>query len=88
MLNCFSFLFVCLFVFPGGIVCFTMNAAQFDLPQDSFRLKCEELITSGKWKIMSQGITSLDTGKENDNKYDESLSRESYVLIFMVIDNF
>lgn len=78
----------CLFVFSGGIVCFTMNAAQFDLPHDSFRLKCEELITSGKWKIMSQGITSLDTGKENDNKYDESPSRESYVLVFMVIDNF
>lgn len=73
---------------PGGIVCFTMNAAQFDLPHDSFRLKCEELITSGKWKIMSQGITSLDTGEENVNKYDESLSSESYVLVFMVIDNF
>ena len=82
------FVVVCLFVFSGGIVCFTMNAAQFDLPHDSFRLKCEELITSGKWKIMSQGITSLDTGKENDNKYDESPSRESYVLVFMVIDNF
>lgn len=65
-----------------------MNAAQFDLPHDSYRLKCEELITSGKWKIMSQGMTSLDTGKENDNKYDESLSSESYVLVFMVIDNF
>lgn len=65
-----------------------MNAAQFDLPHDSFRLKCEELITGGKWKIMSQGITSLDTGKENDNNYDESPSRESYVLVFMVIDNF
>ena len=79
---------ICLFVFSGGIVCFTMNAAQFDLPHDSFRLKCEELITSGKWKIMSQGITSLDTGEENDNKYDESVSSESYVLVFMVIDNF
>ena len=82
------FVVVCLFVFSGGIVCFTMNTAQFDLPHDSFRLKCEELITSGKWKIMSQGITSLDTGEENDNKYDESLSSESYVLVFMVIDNF
>ena len=37
---------------------------------------------------MSQGITSLDTGEENDNKYDESVSSESYVLVFMVIDNF
>lgn len=74
---------------PGGIVCFTINAAQFDSAHNSYKLKCEELITSEKWKLISQGITSLEARKDNNNtECDEHLPGDSYVLIFMVIDNY
>lgn len=73
---------------PGGIVCFTMNAAQFDSAHNSYRLKCEKLVISGKWKLISQGITTHQEDKENNNKYDEKLSGDCYVLVFMVIDNY
>lgn len=70
---------------PGGIVCFTMNTAQFDSAHDSYRLKCEELITNGKWKLISKGIISHEG---ENNKYDENLAGDCYVLVFMVIDNY
>lgn len=65
-----------------------MNASQFDSAHNSYRLKCEELITSGKWKLISQGITSHEAEKENYNKYDERLPGDSYVLVFVVIDHY
>ena len=75
----------CRIFFKGGIVCFTMNAAQFDSAHNSYRLKCEQLVNNGKWKPISQGITchELEGRKDNNNKYDE----DCYVLVFMVIDN-
>ncbi|XP_078376116.1 malonyl-[acyl-carrier protein] O-methyltransferase-like isoform X2 [Oculina patagonica] len=75
---------------PGGIVCFTMNAAQFDSAHNIYRLKCEELVTKRKWKLISQGITSqyYEPEKDNNNRYDETLPADSYVLVFMVIDNY
>lgn len=67
-----------------------MNAAQFDSAHNSYRLKCEELVTNGKWKLTSQGVTSqyLEPAKDSNNKYDETLSADSYVLVFVVIDNY
>lgn len=67
-----------------------MNAAQFDSAHNIYRLKCEELVTKGKWKLISQGITSqyYEPEKDNNNKYDETLPADSYVLVFMVIDNY
>ena len=64
-----------------------MNTAQFDSAHNSYRLKCEELIASGKWKLISKGIVSHEGEKEN-NKYEENLSGDCYVLVFMVIDNY
>ena len=67
-----------------------MNAVQFDGAHDSYRLKCEELAAKGKWKLISQGITSqyYEPEQDNNHKYDETLPADSYVLVFMVIDNY
>lgn len=76
---------------PGGIVCFTMNAVQFDNAHNSFRLKCEDFISKRKWKLISQGITSQPQDPEKDNnnhQYGERNSTDSYVLVFVVIDNY
>lgn len=72
----------------GGIVCFTMDATQFDSANNSYRLKCDELIVSGKWKLISQGITTNQEDKENNSTYDTKLPEDCYVLVFMVIDNY
>ena len=66
-----------------------MNAAQFDSAHNSYRLKCEEFIAKRKWKLISQGIASQyhETDKDNNLKYDETDSSDSYVLVFVVIDN-
>lgn len=73
----------------GGIVCFTINAAQFDDVHNSYRLKCEELVAKGKWKLVSQGITSQYYESENDSNqsFGETLTDDIYVLVFVVIDN-
>lgn len=73
----------------GGIVCFTINAAQFDDVHNSYRLKCEELVAKGKWKLVSQGITSQYHESENDNNqnFGETLTDDIYVLVFVVIEN-
>lgn len=73
----------------GGIVCFTINAAQFDDVHNSYRLKCEELVAKGKWKLVSQGITSQYYESENDGNqnFGETLTDDIYVLVFVVIDN-
>lgn len=78
--------FVCV---SGGIVCFTMDAAQFDDAHNSYRLKCEELVAKGKWKLVSQGITSQYFEPENDSNHNfgETLPDDIYVLVFVVIDN-
>lgn len=67
-----------------------MNAAQFDSDHNSYRLKCEEFVTKGKWKLISQGITSqyYEPEKDNNNQYDETIPADSYVLVFVVIDNY
>lgn len=75
----------------GGIVCFTMNAAQFDSAHNSFRLKCEDFISKRKWKLISQGITSQPQDSEKDNNNHQCAERnssDSYVLVFVVIDNY
>jgi len=64
-----------------------MNSAQFDSADNRYRLKCEEMISSGKWKLISQGITSHEAEKDNNNRHYENLPGDSYVLVFMVIDN-
>ena len=73
----------------GGIVCFTMDAAQFDDVHNSYRLKCEELVAKGKWKLISQGITSqyYETGNDNNQNFGKALPDDIYVLVFVVIDN-
>ena len=73
----------------GGIVCFTMDAAQFDDTQNSYRLKCEELVAKGKWKLVSQGITSQYGEPQNDSNHNfgKTLPDDIYVLVFVVIDN-
>ena len=73
----------------GGIVCFTMDAAQFDDVHNSYRLKCEELVAKEKWKLISQGITSQYYETENDNNqnFGKTLPDDIYVLVFVVIDN-
>lgn len=73
----------------GGIVCFTINAAQFDDVHNSYRLKCEEFVAKGKWKLVSQGITSQYYESENDSNqsFGETLTDDIYVLVFVVIDN-
>lgn len=76
---------------PGGIVCFTMNAALFDSAHNSFRLKCEDFISKRKWKLISQGITSQPQDSEKDNNNHQRAERnssDSYVLVFVVIDNY
>lgn len=65
-----------------------MNSAQFDSADNRYRLKSEEMISNGKWKLISQGITSHEAEKDNNNRHDENLPGESYVLVFMVIDNY
>ena len=66
-----------------------MDAAQFDDAQNSYRLKCEELVAKGKWKLVSQGITSQYYEPENDSNHNfsETLPEDIYVLEFVVIDN-
>ena len=45
----------------GGIVCFTINAAQFDDVHNSYRLKCEELVAKiyGSSEKMSRTLPML-----------------------------
>ena len=70
-------------------MCFTMNAKQFDSAQNGFRLKCEELVANGNWKLLSQGNTSCwDRHQDNNDRHDAPIPGDSYVFVFMVVDNY